>query len=168
MLGLLVGTNHRPRTICRCRKEQRYGDPHVVPDQSRIAFRTVRFPSLPHLLYISYHPSLLQSSISDGITVNQESGRISSQRICATDLTMAQAATMPNAGSRADEKDITLGTHEDTESNDEKALPSTGLHGPTYENQGTDNERALIFKQDLRIIPLCSVCASALSRKYLY
>jgi hypothetical protein len=72
---------------------------------------------------------------------------------------MAQTTSMPNATSRMDEKDITPGTHEDIESNDEKAAPGTGLHGATYENQGTDEERALIFKQDLRIIPLCSVCA---------
>jgi hypothetical protein len=71
---------------------------------------------------------------------------------------------MPNAISRADEKDVTSGTHEDIESNDEKAGPGTNLHGPTYDHQGTDEERALIFKQDLRIIPLCSVCISALGR----
>jgi hypothetical protein len=66
---------------------------------------------------------------------------------------------MPSATSRMDEKDISSGTHEDIESNDEKAAPGTDLHGPTYDSQGTDGERALIFKQDLRIIPLCSVCA---------
>jgi hypothetical protein len=66
---------------------------------------------------------------------------------------------MPSATSRMDEKDISSGTHEDIESNDEKATPGTDLHGPTYDSQGTDEERALIFKQDLRIIPLCSVCA---------
>lgn len=49
------------------------------------------------------------------------------------------------------------GTHEDIESNDEKSTPGAIVHGPTYDNQGTDEERALIFKQDLRIIPLCSV-----------
>jgi hypothetical protein len=81
---------------------------------------------------------------------------------------MAQTTIMPNAISRADEKDLTSGTHEDIESNDEKAGQGMNLHGPTYDHQGTEQERALIFKQDLRIIPLCSVCASALSKKCLY
>ena len=61
--------------------------------------------------------------------------------------------------SAPDGKHIMPGTHEDIESNDEKTVSGAALHGPSYESQGTDEERALIFKQDLRIIPLCSVCA---------
>ena len=55
-------------------------------------------------------------------------------------------------------KHIVQGTHDDIESNDEKIATGSNLNRPSYENQGTDEERALIFKQDLRIIPLCSVC----------
>jgi hypothetical protein len=55
-------------------------------------------------------------------------------------------------------KRIVQGTHEDIESNDEKIATGRDLNGSSYESQGTDEERALIFKQDLRIIPLCSVC----------
>ena len=67
---------------------------------------------------------------------------------------------MSNDISTTDGKHITPGTHEDIESNDEKAASGTVLHGPSYERQGTNEERALIFKQDLRIIPLCSVSVS--------
>lgn len=54
----------------------------------------------------------------------------------------------------ADEK--IPGTHEDVEASDEKGAPEDDLNGQTYASQGTNEERALIFKQDLRIIPLCS------------
>jgi hypothetical protein len=64
---------------------------------------------------------------------------------------------MSNEISTPDGKHIMPGTHEDIESNDEKVASGAGLRGPSYESQGTDEERALIFKQDLRIIPLCSV-----------
>ena len=69
---------------------------------------------------------------------------------------------MSNEIGTPDGKHIMPGTHEDIESNDEKIAPGTTLQGPSYENQGTEVERALIFKQDLRIIPLCSVCISHL------
>lgn len=54
-------------------------------------------------------------------------------------------------------KEMMPGTHEDIESNDEKGTLGAVVHRPAYDSQGTDEERALIFKQDLRIIPLCSV-----------
>lgn len=66
---------------------------------------------------------------------------------------------MSNEIGTPDGKHIMPGTHEDIESNDEKGVSGTALQGPSYESQGTDEERALIFKQDLRIIPLCSVSA---------
>lgn len=56
-----------------------------------------------------------------------------------------------------DEKNNMPNTHVDVESNDEKAASGTTLQEVTYNHQGTEVERALIFKQDLRIIPLCSV-----------
>lgn len=59
--------------------------------------------------------------------------------------------------SSADEKNVMPNMHVDVESNDEKATSGAVSQEPTYDNQGTDVERALIFKQDLRIIPLCSV-----------
>lgn len=46
--------------------------------------------------------------------------------------------------------------HEDVESNNEKITPDALTTGSAYPNQGTQEERSLIFKQDLRIIPLCS------------
>jgi hypothetical protein len=75
---------------------------------------------------------------------------------------MSQTNTKPDEVGTTDSKHIMPGTHEDIESNDEKIAPGTTLQGPSYENQGTEVERALIFKQDLRIIPLCSVCISHL------
>ncbi len=71
---------------------------------------------------------------------------------------MSQMNTMPGEVGTTDDKHIMPGTHEDIESNDEKIAPGISLQGPSYESQGTEEERALIFKQDLRIIPLCSVC----------
>ena len=71
---------------------------------------------------------------------------------------MSQTNTKPDEVGTTDSKHIMPGTHEDIESNDEKGVSGTALQGPSYESQGTDEERALIFKQDLRIIPLCSVC----------
>ena len=71
---------------------------------------------------------------------------------------MSQTNTMANDISAPDGKHIMPGTHEDIESNDEKVASGTAFQGPYYDSQGTDEERALIFKQDLRIIPLCSVC----------
>lgn len=65
---------------------------------------------------------------------------------------------MSNEIGAPDGKHIMPGTHEDIESNDEKAAPGNVLNGSSYDSQGPDEERALIFKQDLRIIPLCSVC----------
>lgn len=59
--------------------------------------------------------------------------------------------------SSTDEKNIMPNTHLDVESNDEKAAQGAALQEATYDHQGTEVERALIFKQDLRIIPLCSV-----------
>lgn len=64
--------------------------------------------------------------------------------------------TVATTITRSDEKVGTPGTHEDVEANDEKAAPTDELNSQTYANQGTNEERALIFKQDLRIIPLCS------------
>ena len=56
----------------------------------------------------------------------------------------------------AGEKMTASGTHQDLESNEEKG-GSTHVHNePLYTGQGSDEERALIFKQDLRIIPLCA------------
>jgi hypothetical protein len=68
---------------------------------------------------------------------------------------------MSNDISTPDGKHIVPGTHEDTEPNDEKVASGSNLNGSSYESQGTDVERALIFKQDLRIIPLCSVRVSS-------
>ena len=73
---------------------------------------------------------------------------------------MSQMNTMPGEVGTTDDKHIMPGTHEDIESNDEKVASGANLQGPSYESQGTDEERALIFKQDLRIIPLCSVSTS--------
>jgi len=56
----------------------------------------------------------------------------------------------------AGEKAITSGTREEIESNEEKATSAHISNGPSYTGQGSEEERALIFKQDLRIIPLCS------------
>jgi hypothetical protein len=70
---------------------------------------------------------------------------------------------MPNEIGTPNGKHIMPGTHEDIESNDEKIASRATIHGPSYESQGTDEERALIFKQDLRIIPLCSVCTLLIS-----
>lgn len=53
----------------------------------------------------------------------------------------------------ADEKNISPIFQHDTEATDDKVTPLTSL---TYASQGTQEERALIFKQDLRIIPICS------------
>jgi hypothetical protein len=75
---------------------------------------------------------------------------------------MSQTDTMSNDIGTTDGKHIMPGTREDIESNDEKIAPGTTLPGTSYESQGTEEERALIFKQDLRIIPLCSVCMSHL------
>lgn len=75
---------------------------------------------------------------------------------------MSQTNTMSNEIGTSDDKHIMPGTHEDIESNDEKIAPGITHQGPSYESQGTEEERALIFKQDLRIIPLCSVCISHL------
>lgn len=72
---------------------------------------------------------------------------------------MSQSNTMSNEIGTTDGKRIVPGTHEDIESNDEKVVSGTALQGPSYDSQGTEEERALIFKQDLRIIPLCSVSA---------
>jgi hypothetical protein len=68
--------------------------------------------------------------------------------------------TMFNTISPIDGKAMVPGTHKDIESKDEKAASGAIHHGPAYDSQGTDEERALIFKQDLRIIPLCSVSIS--------
>jgi hypothetical protein len=48
------------------------------------------------------------------------------------------------------------GTREDLECNEEKATSTHIPNGPSYTGQGSKEERTLIFKQDLRIIPLCS------------
>jgi hypothetical protein len=56
----------------------------------------------------------------------------------------------------ADEKMTASGTREDLESNEEKATSTQSPNEPSYTGQGSEEERALIFKQDLRIIPLCS------------
>jgi hypothetical protein len=56
----------------------------------------------------------------------------------------------------AGEKAITSGTREEIESNEEKATSTQVSNEPSYAGQGSEEERALIFKQDLRIIPLCS------------
>jgi hypothetical protein len=66
MLRVLVGTNHRPRTTCRNRKEQRYGDPHIALGCGPIFFLTTRLPFLPPLPYISFtflHPLSLAASL---------------------------------------------------------------------------------------------------------
>lgn len=73
---------------------------------------------------------------------------------------------MSNEISTPDGKHIMPGTHEDIESNDGKVASGANLQGPSYESQGTDEERALIFKQDLRIIPLCSVSRFVVSRRH--
>jgi hypothetical protein len=56
----------------------------------------------------------------------------------------------------ADEKMTAAGTREEIESNEEKATPTQAPNAPLYTSQGSEEDRALIFKQDLRIIPLCS------------
>jgi hypothetical protein len=66
---------------------------------------------------------------------------------------------MSNEIGTPDGKHVMPGTHEDIGSNDEKNIPGANPQDPSYESQGTEEERALIFKQDLRIIPLCSVSA---------
>lgn len=50
-----------------------------------------------------------------------------------------------------DEKNISPVAHHDFEADEEKAIPGTSI---SYAHQGTQTERDLIFKQDLRIIPL--------------
>jgi hypothetical protein len=56
----------------------------------------------------------------------------------------------------AGEKMTASGTREEIESNEEKATSAQVPTEPSYIGQGSEEERALIFKQDMRIIPLCS------------
>jgi hypothetical protein len=56
----------------------------------------------------------------------------------------------------AGEKMTASGTREEIESNEEKGDSTHVPNEPPYTGQGSEEERALIFKQDLRIIPLCS------------
>jgi hypothetical protein len=56
----------------------------------------------------------------------------------------------------AGEKMTASGAREEIESNEEKATSTHVPNEPSYTGQGSEEERALIFKQDLRIIPLCS------------
>lgn len=64
----------------------------------------------------------------------------------------AKSAGVAEAG----EKMTMSGTREEIESSEEKATSTQIPNGPSYTSQGSEEERALIFKQDLRIIPLCS------------
>lgn len=68
---------------------------------------------------------------------------------------MAHLQASPSVG-QGDGKNTVPVSHLDIESNDEKDVP--GISPPTaaYAQQGTKEERNLIFKQDLRIIPLTS------------
>ena len=62
----------------------------------------------------------------------------------------------PAGVAAADEKMTAPGTREEIESNEEKATSTHVSNGSPYTGQGSEEDRALIFKQDLRIIPLCS------------
>lgn len=65
-----------------------------------------------------------------------------------------QEETLDASAIEAGEKHLSPVSHEDLEANDDKATQATT--GLSYTNQGTQEERSLIFKQDLRIIPLSS------------
>ena len=69
---------------------------------------------------------------------------------------MSHAEPTTTGAVEAGEKMTASGIHQDLESNEEKATTTIVPNGPSYTSQGTEEERALIFKQDLRIIPLCS------------
>ncbi|KAL1590497.1 hypothetical protein WHR41_00783 [Cladosporium halotolerans] len=69
---------------------------------------------------------------------------------------MPHLETDPAPILESDEKMTDPVAHEDVESNNEKITPDALTTGSVYANQGTQEERSLIFKQDLRIIPLCS------------
>jgi len=69
---------------------------------------------------------------------------------------MPHDETISPGVAEAGEKMTASGVHQDLESNKENATSTDVSNGHTYTHQGTDEERALIFKQDFRIIPLCS------------
>jgi hypothetical protein len=62
----------------------------------------------------------------------------------------------PSAGVTETDEKMASGTREEIESSEEKATPTQTPNEPPYTGRGSEDERALIFKQDLRIIPLCS------------
>ena len=55
-----------------------------------------------------------------------------------------------------DEKVVIPHYQEDLESNSEKAVPGTEDADVPYSQQGGAHDKALVYKQDLRIVPLCS------------
>lgn len=120
-----------------------------------IFLEPVTLPLLPRSTVLI--TSSLAPSACIAITSSRRIVQRCSQRTSVPGQRLPQTNTMSNEISTPDGKHIMPGTHEDIESNDEKVASGIGLQGPSYENQGTDEERALIFKQDLRIIPLCSV-----------
>lgn len=121
-----------------------------------ISFETVTLPLLP--CFATLHHYFPAASVCVAVASLWRIVQRSSQRTSVPDLDMSQTNAMPGEVGTTDGKHIMPGTHEDIESNDEKIVPGATLQRPTYESQGTDEERALILKQDLRIIPLCSVC----------
>lgn len=65
---------------------------------------------------------------------------------------MSQQDTVTaSATDELDEKNISPIAHHDLEANEKKSTAGTSR---SYAHQGTQIERDLIFKQDLRIIPL--------------
>ena len=69
---------------------------------------------------------------------------------------MSHDEPTPAAVAEADEKMTAAGTREEIESNEEKATSTQVPNALSYTGQGSEEDRALIFKQDLRIVPLCS------------
>jgi hypothetical protein len=157
MLRVLVGTNHRPRTICRQNKrgERPWRSPRCITHRmiADVDIRPQVLSSLTssvftHLFYVSGSCYCLTS----------KSETFASQIIpadCRLKMLRDDEPTSAAVG-EAGEKMTASGTREDLECNEEKATSTHVPNGPSYPDQGSDDERALIFKQDLRIIPLCS------------
>ena len=156
MLRVLVGTNHRPRTICRQNKrgERPWRSPRCITHRM-IADGDIRPQVFSSLTSVFTH---LFAFLESCYCLTSKS-----ETLCLSTIPADCRLKMPRddeptsaAVAEAGEKMTASGTREDLECNEEKATSTHVPNGPSYTGQGSDDERALIFKQDLRIIPLCS------------
>jgi hypothetical protein len=141
------------RSAVRTEEVKGHGDPHVA-----IGFLPMYFPTASLIIshFFCLHPSFCVSESRYCLTVNTGTPYLSTiPADCRLKMPRDDESTLA-AAAEAGEKMTASGTREDLECNEEKATSTHVPNGPSYPDQGSDDERALIFKQDLRIIPLCS------------